>query len=215
MLEEDVHGLPQRVVQDLDHLLVHERDPAVGHRAHRRLPCREARTSSRPRVRASCRARPDFRIAFGRTEAHHDVFGLQHGFEPGAERRSRDRARAARACRRSPDARIPPRRAAHRWRRGRGRRPAAGRRAEIVPTSRGRRAPGARPRARRTLAQIRCARAAALPPDSRSLAACHHAIGLLNRSAAADRRPACPRCGCRRSESSPAPCPPAAREPRR
>ena len=44
----------------------------------------------RAKVIASCRwanlqRRPDLRIAFGRTESHHDVFGMKDGFEPGTE----------------------------------------------------------------------------------------------------------------------------------
>ena len=84
MLEEDMHGLPQRVVQDLDHLLVHERILRGG---IERVRAFHAGKSERHRVLqvGQLQRRPDFRIAFGRAESHDDVFGMKNGFEPGTE----------------------------------------------------------------------------------------------------------------------------------
>ena len=84
MLEEDVHRLPQRVVQDLDHFLVHER---ILRRGIERVRTLHARESERHRILqvGQLQRGPDFRIAFGRTESHHDIFGMKYGLEPGTE----------------------------------------------------------------------------------------------------------------------------------
>jgi hypothetical protein len=84
MLEEDMHGFPQRVVQNLDHLLVHEWVLRGGIERVRTFHPRE---SERHRILqvGQLQRGPDFRIAFGRTESHHDVFGMKYGLEPGTE----------------------------------------------------------------------------------------------------------------------------------
>ncbi len=135
MLEEDVHGLPQRVIQDLDHFLMHERIVGRG-AATNTNPGRPASAKvMAPRAAAASERSLDFRIAFRRAEAHHDIFGLNRSPRARGRRGWTDRAPAARACRRSPDERIPPRRAARRWRKVRVRTPAGGRPRGSAPTS--------------------------------------------------------------------------------
>src|ERR1700683_4422584 len=73
-----------------------------------------------------------------------------------AEIGPRDRARVEPVCRRSRGERIPPRRAARRWRRGRGRRRAGGLRGESVQTFLGRLRPGAVLRERRRCRRVGC-----------------------------------------------------------
>ncbi len=166
VLEEDVHCLPQRVVEHLDHLLVHEgilgRD-----RARRTLPVPGRRRSSRPQLGLLQRG-PDFRIAFRRAESHDDIFGLKYGFEPGTEQNreieSRQRALAhdhgmnkfhrdvlgiGGVGPRPKASRRPPRR----------------KRSDISRQASARRGP----RARRTVRDVRSARAAALHLTSASL----------------------------------------------
>ena len=84
MLEEDVHRLPQRVIQNLDHLLVHERILRGG---IERVGAFHAGKSERHCILqvGLLQRGPDFGIAFGRTESHHDVFGMKNGFEPGTK----------------------------------------------------------------------------------------------------------------------------------
>ena len=79
----------------------------------------------RLRSRARIERGPDFRVAFGRAESHHDVFGPTESLRATAGTAWKDRAPEARACRQLRDERTRPRRAARRWRRGRGRRPAS------------------------------------------------------------------------------------------
>ena len=118
MLEEDVHRFPQRVIQDLDHLLVQngscgrrlqaQYEPSrPGQReGHRAAALRAMRAPLAPRRSPSGGPKPITMSS-----------GCDDRFEPRAETASKDRAPAARACRRSPDARTPPRHAAHRWHR--------------------------------------------------------------------------------------------------
>ena len=137
MLEEHVHRLPQRVIENLDHFLVNE---GIRRGAGAMVVAFEARQSEGHGSTAAgvAEGRRHFRIAVRRAEPHDDVFGPNNRVEPGLETRSKDRAPAARACRRSPDARIRPRRAGRRWNTARVRRPAGGRRAGNAPTCRGR-----------------------------------------------------------------------------
>ena len=205
VLEEDVHRLPERVIENLDQLLVDERIVAAAGTAYEPWPPGSAKVIA-PRRRAASRAAPHLGIAGRRTEAHHDVIRVEADIEPRARRRSRDRARAAPACRRSPDARTRPRRAARRWRTGRARRPGAGRRAGTARTSRG------------TLGQTYALRARRRPRRPRSgpasaLDACGDVALDGHRATASSADPRqriadqhVDDRGCRRSGSWPAPC---------
>ena len=95
MLQENVHRLPQRVIQDLDHFLVNEwigdgRFAAVV--AFRSRQCQRQCAGS-PRLP---QRRRHLRVALGRAEPHHDIFGAQYRFEPRTEQR-RDVERRQRA----------------------------------------------------------------------------------------------------------------------
>ncbi len=86
MLEEDVHRFPKRVVEDFDQLLMNERIfdgglQGVGAARPGKSECHGSAFLSR------FEDGPNFEIAFGRTEAHHDVFGTKNGIEPGAKHR--------------------------------------------------------------------------------------------------------------------------------
>ena len=85
VLEEDVNSLPQRVIQDFNHLLMHEWILRSGIRAHRSrsMPGR-AKVMAFRNVRP-VKCRPDFGVAFRRAESHDDVFGMKNGFQPGPE----------------------------------------------------------------------------------------------------------------------------------
>ena len=98
MFEEHVYGFPKRVVEDLDHFLVDERILRGGVRTRRSPSVPATRTSwRRARVRHIQRG-PHFRIALGRAEAHHDVFGARmassHGRKASGQVQSRQRALA-------------------------------------------------------------------------------------------------------------------------
>ena len=137
VLEEDVHGLPQRVVENLDDFLMDERIGRGGARSGNRLRRRAEPGSCAPRWPCERRA-PS--ILSGRLRAGRTPSPCRRAAESRRARggsRARDRAPAARACRRSPDARTRPRHAARRSRTDRVRRPAACRRAGIAPTWRG------------------------------------------------------------------------------
>ena len=74
MLEEHVHRLPQRVIEDLHHLLMHERIPRRRPERVRALVPGSANVIA-PRVARRSQRLLHFRIALGRPEAHHHVFG--------------------------------------------------------------------------------------------------------------------------------------------
>ena len=204
MLEENVHRLPQRVVEHLDDFLVNER--IVGRAVD---GVRTSRAGERkvmaPRERGRSSSGPYLGIAFGRAESHHDVFGTQDGLEPGTERAWRDPAPEARACPRSRDERIPPRRAGHRSHKGRGRRRANARprrkRSDISRQASARR----RPRAKELLAKLlRCRSSLFNCSGAIRLAAGRRRIRSYpspSKCAAEDRRPACPPRACRRIAS--------------
>ena len=101
MFEEDVHGFPKRVVQDLDHLLVQETDrlsqACTAYEPPRR---RAARTSShraprRLRERAATSGSPS-----GGPKPIDDVLGADDRVEPGPEEDREIERGQARACRR-------------------------------------------------------------------------------------------------------------------
>src|ERR1700731_2690645 len=81
MLEEDVHRLPERVIENLDQLLMNEsilrsRVAKVGPFCTRQGECH--------RLALACRVQrsPYVGVAFGRAEAHDHVVSLDEGFQP-------------------------------------------------------------------------------------------------------------------------------------
>ena len=83
MLEEDVHGFPQRVIQNLEQFLVHE--GIVGDR-RRRVPTASARKRKGHRAApgSTVERGQNIRIALGRPEPHDHVVRVQAAVEPGA-----------------------------------------------------------------------------------------------------------------------------------
>ncbi len=75
MFEEDVHRFPKRVIENFDHLLMHEwvGSCALEWRRNRRVPGRAKVIALR--ARADFKRGRDFRIAFRRAESHDDVVG--------------------------------------------------------------------------------------------------------------------------------------------
>jgi hypothetical protein len=84
VLEEQVHGLPQNVVEDLDQFLMKKR--IFGSRDHA-IRAFDARKSEGHGVAEMglLKCRPDFGIPFGWTKAHDDVFGTEDGLNPRME----------------------------------------------------------------------------------------------------------------------------------
>src|SRR5579863_8327534 len=82
--QKDVHRLPERVIKNLDHFLMNEwvvsesfdgiRTLAAGESEGQRFFCVSKR---------QCGA--DFIVALRWAESHHNIFGMQDGFEPGPE----------------------------------------------------------------------------------------------------------------------------------
>jgi hypothetical protein len=84
-LEEDVHRLPQRVIQDFQNLLV---DEGMVDRRADGIGAAGPRQRKRHRAACACGVERGFHlgIARWRAEAHHDVFGPHHHVETAAER---------------------------------------------------------------------------------------------------------------------------------
>ena len=84
MFEKNVNGFPERVIKNLNHLLMHERIVSRGGR--RNSPAPGKREGHAHCVRAAnFRAARNLGIALRRSEAHHDIFGLQKCFQPRTE----------------------------------------------------------------------------------------------------------------------------------
>ena len=81
VLEENVHRLPQRVVKNFDHLLMHEWVLDAGIQAVRAFHARQGK-GHRILQMGLLQCRPDFGIAFGRTESHDHVFGAKNRLHP-------------------------------------------------------------------------------------------------------------------------------------
>src|SRR5271170_163327 len=81
MLEEDVHGFPESMVENLDQFLMDE-----GILSHRFEGIRSFSAGKRKRhcsTRMGRRQRRvHFRITFGRAESHYDVFGTEDYIQP-------------------------------------------------------------------------------------------------------------------------------------
>src|ERR1700747_635144 len=74
MFEENVHCLPKRVTQDLDHLLMHE---SVLTQWLKRIPALGSRQREGHGATPVCglQSRTDLTVTIGRAEAHHHVIG--------------------------------------------------------------------------------------------------------------------------------------------
>ena len=95
VFEEDVHGLPERVVENFDEFLMNE---GIVRGGIAEIGAAGAWQRERHRVALLCRVQsgPDFGVAFGRTEAHDDVVRLHERFQPRfeSERKIQRRQRA-------------------------------------------------------------------------------------------------------------------------
>src|SRR6202167_6001600 len=81
MFKEDVHRLPESVIEDLDQFLL---DEWIG--VCRRNCVRTFETGKRKCHRSACprciESGPDLRVTFGRAESHNDIVGADNRFEP-------------------------------------------------------------------------------------------------------------------------------------
>ena len=148
MVEEDVHELPQHVVERLDQLLADRRVGAGGSNSHS-APAGANASVRQPRSRASASAAARLAAVLVGPERDRDVVGLRHERRPASARLAalagQADAPAARACRRSPGARTRPRRG------GRpSARPASGRTRPAGRRARSARPSGGRARASRS-----------------------------------------------------------------
>ena len=99
VFEEDMHRLPQRVIEHLDHLLVHE--GIFGHRLQGiGALCAGKRKGHGALDLGLLQRGPDCRIALRRTKSHHDVFRANDSPQPWPEENRQIERRQARACRR-------------------------------------------------------------------------------------------------------------------
>src|SRR5580704_1873157 len=81
MLEENMHCLPQRVIENLGHLLMHEW-------IFRSCICRVRTLEARKRERHRAlklrllKRGPHFGVSFGRTESHDAIFAAKNRLQP-------------------------------------------------------------------------------------------------------------------------------------
>ena len=82
-----MHTLPERVVKNLDHLLVDERICGkrfdAGRNEHASVPGR-AKVRAFPRIGKVERG-TNFIVSIRRAESHDNIFGMKNGFQPRTE----------------------------------------------------------------------------------------------------------------------------------
>src|SRR6516164_8569370 len=95
MLEEDVHRLPERVIENFDQLLMNE---GILRNRVAKVGAFYTRQRERHRFALACcvQRSPYFGVAFGRTEAHDHVVAWTRVFSHGSKAMERSRAGSAR-----------------------------------------------------------------------------------------------------------------------
>src|SRR5271155_2459927 len=84
MFQEDVHAFPERVVEDLDHLLVGEGIIGEGLDGIRTRDAGEGK-GQRIFSLGKLQSAANLIVSFGRSESHYDVFGMKNCLKPWAE----------------------------------------------------------------------------------------------------------------------------------